>query len=308
MDILEPRTLEDYPGQEQAKLLLKPAILAHKLGKPLDNMCLSGPPGLGKSSLVQVIAREIGGECYKIDSPSIKPNNFKRIIGLVSSLRDNDILFLDEIHSLDARVEEQLYDIVENRVIYIPIGPSSTPRRLDLRQFIVAGATTRAGDMSGPLRSRFGMWINLEFYQPDELAVIALRYVRFMGLQMTEDAAMELGRRARGTVRVLRNLFDRVYDVMWINQTRSLDKYLVSNVLDKLGIDENGLNAFDHKVLRIMKDVYGNKPVGINTLAASTAEDPATIEYVVEPFLLYKGLIGRTPKGRILTENGLKVA
>lgn len=302
---LRPQMLDDYIGQEKAKQNLKVFIEAAKnRGEALDHVLLYGPPGLGKTTLAGIIANEMGADIKITSGPAIeKPGEMAAVL---NNLKDNDILFVDEIHRLNRQVEEVLYPAMEDYSIDIMIGKGATARsiRLDLPKFTLVGATTRAGLLTAPLRDRFGVMHRLEFYTPEELEAIILRSARVLQVEIDTQGAKELARRSRGTPRLANRLLKRVRDFAQVKYDGIITEEVAKFALDLLEVDKLGLDKNDRKLLLMMIDKFGGGPVGVDTLAAALGEDAGTIEDVIEPYLLQNGLIQRTPRGRIVTEAG----
>ena len=299
---LRPQCLDDYIGQEKAKKNLKIYIEAAKQRNDvLDHVLFYGPPGLGKTTLAGIIANEMGVHMKVTSGPAIeKPGEMAAIL---NNLQEGDVLFVDEIHRLNRQVEEVLYPAMEDYAIDIMIGKGATARsiRLDLPHFTLVGATTRAGMLTAPLRDRFGVVNRLEFYTDEELKVIVERSAELLGVKIDEAGAMELGKRSRGTPRLANRLLKRVRDFAQVRYDGMITYEVAQTALDLLEVDSMGLDATDRNLLETMIEKFMGRPVGLDTLAAAIGEDSGTIEDVYEPFLIQRGLIKRTPRGRALT-------
>jgi Holliday junction DNA helicase RuvB len=304
---LRPKDFANYIGQENLKLNLKLAIAAaQKRGEPLDHVLLHGPPGLGKTTMASVIAHEMGSQIRITSGPAIeRPGD---LASLLTNLQDGDILFIDEIHRLNRTVEEVLYSAMEDFKLDIMLGkgPSARSLRLDLPQFTIIGATTRTGDLSAPLRDRFGMIHRLEFYTPDEIEQIITRAASILNVKIDKPAANELAQRSRLTPRIANRLLKRVRDYADVNGDGIIDTSISYKALKLLDIDSLGLDASDRRLLSAIIDNYDGGPVGVETLAALTAEERSTIEDFYEPYLMQIGLIERTPRGRRVTHKTYK--
>lgn len=299
---LRPQVFSEYIGQERLKTNLKLAIeAAKKRGDPLDHVLLYGPPGLGKTTMATVIAREMGANIRITAGPAIE--RAADLASILTSLSDGDILFIDEIHRLGRSVEEVLYAAMEDYKLDIMIGkgPGARSVRLDLPKFTVIGATTRTGALAAPLRDRFGHIYRLEFYTPDEIARIITRSAAILGTRIDTPAAQLMSTRARLTPRIANRLLKRVRDYADVNGDGFIDEAMTQSALQLLEIDELGLDAGDRNLINRMIDMYGSNPVGLTTLAALTGDETSTIEDFYEPYLLQIGLIERTPRGRRVT-------
>ncbi len=301
---LRPQFLSEYIGQEKIRKNLKVYIDAAKLRKEsLDHVLFYGPPGLGKTTLCNIIANEMGTNLKVTSGPAIeKPGDMAAIL---NNLNEGDVLFVDEIHRLNRQVEEVLYPAMEDFVIDIVIGKDAGARsiRLDLPKFTLVGATTRAGLLTAPLRDRFGVVQKLEFYNTDELKEIVRRSATVLGVEIDESGAIEIARRSRGTPRLANRLLKRVRDFAQVKYNGVIDKSVADFALDTLDVDKLGLDNNDRMILLTIIEKFGGGPVGLNTLSAAIGEDAGTLEEVYEPYLLMNGLINRTPGGRIATEN-----
>ena len=300
---LRPQLLKDYIGQEKAKETLKIYIEAARArGEALDHVLFYGPPGLGKTTLAGIIANEMGVHMKVTSGPAIeKPGEMAAIL---NSLQEHDVLFVDEIHRLNRQVEEVLYPAMEDYAIDIMIGKGAGARsiRLNLPEFTLVGATTRAGMLTAPLRDRFGVVNRLEFYTDQELKTIILRSAKVLNVEIEEEGALELARRSRGTPRLANRLLKRVRDFAQVKYDGKITKSVADYALDLLDVDKYGLDHIDRSILLTMIEKFQGGPVGLDTLAASISEDAGTLEDVYEPYLLKNGFIQRTPRGRVVTE------
>ena len=300
---LRPQLLKDYIGQEKAKETLKIYIEAAKArGEALDHVLFYGPPGLGKTTLAGIIANEMGVHMKVTSGPAIeKPGEMAAIL---NSLQEHDVLFVDEIHRLNRQVEEVLYPAMEDYAIDIMIGKGAGARsiRLNLPEFTLVGATTRAGMLTAPLRDRFGVVNRLEFYTDQELKTIILRSAKVLNVEIEEEGALELARRSRGTPRLANRLLKRVRDFAQVKYDGRITKSVADYALDLLDADKYGLDHIDRSILLTMIEKFQGGPVGLDTLAASISEDAGTLEDVYEPYLLKNGFIQRTPRGRVVTD------
>lgn len=300
---LRPRTLDEYIGQEKAKENLRVFIKAAKMrGEALDHVLLHGPPGLGKTTLAGIIANEMGVNLRITSGPSIEKAG--DLAALLTNLQENDILFVDEIHRLDRSVEEILYPAMEDYAIDIIIGkgPSANSIRLDLPHFTLIGATTRSGQLTAPLRDRFGVTLRLELYTPDELTRIVTRSAGILGIDIEPEGAYEIASRSRGTPRIANRMLRRVRDFAQVTAGGVITKDVANDALLRLDVDRAGLDALDRRMLRSIIEAYGGGPVGLDTLAATINEESVTLEDVYEPYLLQQGYLTRTPRGRCATK------
>lgn len=299
---LRPRSLTEYIGQEKAKDNLTIYIeAARKRGEPLDHVLLSGPPGLGKTTMAGVIANEMGVNLRVTSGPAIEKQG--DLAALLSNLSEGDILFIDEIHRLHRSVEEVLYPAMEDFALDIIIGkgPSARSIRLDLPRFTLVGATTRSGQLTAPLRDRFGVLLRLELYSPDELATIVKRSAGILNIDIDENGALEIASRSRGTPRIANRLLKRVRDVAQVRHDGVITEEVARQALDRFEIDEIGLDDFDRSMLRTIIQGFGGGPVGLETIAAAVGEEAVTIEDVYEPYLMQIGFLTRTNRGRCAT-------
>lgn len=306
---LRPTTFSEYIGQERLKNNLKLAIDAVKKrndGTALDHVLLYGPPGLGKTTMANVIAHELGGNLRVTSGPAIERAG--DLASILTNLQDGDVLFIDEIHRLRRTVEEILYSAMEDYKLDIVIGkgPAARSVRLDLPHFTVIGATTRTGSLAGPLRDRFGIIHRLEYYKESEIEQIINRTANILNTKINPDATALLSTRSRLTPRIANRLFKRVRDYADVNGDGFIDKPLAEKALDMMEIDHLGLDPADRNMLELMLENYGDRPVGLTTIAALTGDEPSTVEDYYEPYLLQLGLISRTPRGRLVTEKAKK--
>jgi Holliday junction DNA helicase RuvB len=301
---LRPQALEEFVGQEAARANLKVFIEAAKgRGEALDHVLFVGPPGLGKTTLAQIMAREMGVNFRSTSGPVIAKAG--DLAALLTNLEDRDVLFIDEIHRLSPAVEEILYPAMEDYQLDLIIGegPAARSVKIDLARFTLVAATTRAGLITNPLRDRFGIPIRLNFYTVEELELIVRRGARILGMPLTDDGAVEIARRARGTPRIAGRLLRRVRDFASVAGAEKVDKKVADQALSRLEVDSLGLDQLDRRYLSMIANNFAGGPVGIETIAAGLSEPRDAIEDIIEPYLIQQGFIARTPRGRVLTAN-----
>lgn len=299
---IRPLVLDEYIGQSEVKENIHVFIKAAKMrNETLDHVLLYGPPGLGKTTLAYIIAREMGVNIKTASGPSIEKSG--DLAAILSTLEPGDVLFIDEIHRMPRYIEEILYPAMEDFTLDIIIGSEGNSRniKIDLPPFTLVGATTRAGDLSSPLRDRFGIVSKLKFYTDDELSAIVKRTSRVLKMDITDEAALELAKRSRGTPRIANRLFKRVRDFALVDKKEVIDLEVMQKALDRLKVDKGGLDEADHQLLRAIIERFNGGPVGIEALASSIGEEVSTIEDVMEPYLLQEGYLKRTTRGRCVT-------
>jgi holliday junction DNA helicase RuvB len=304
---LRPKSLTEFIGQEAARGNLRVFIEAAKArGEALDHVLFFGPPGLGKTTLAQIVAKEMGVGFRATSGPVIAKSG--DLAALLTNLDEGDVLFVDEIHRLNPAVEEVLYPAMEDRALDLMIGegPSARSVRIDLPRFTLVGATTRQGLLTTPLRDRFGIPVRLQFYTVDELELVVRRAARLLDLGITSDGAIEIARRSRGTPRIAGRLLRRVRDFANVAGVEAVDAKAADSALSRLEVDQLGLDLMDRRYLMMIADIYRGGPVGVETLAAGLSEPRDTIEEVIEPYLIQLGLIARTARGRCLNGPGWK--
>ena len=301
---LRPQSLDEFTGQADARANLKVFIEAAKArGEALDHVLFVGPPGLGKTTLAQIMAKELGVNFRSTSGPVIAKAG--DLAALLTNLEERDVLFIDEIHRLNPAVEEILYPAMEDYQLDLIIGegPAARSVKIDLAKFTLVAATTRLGLLTTPLRDRFGIPVRLNFYTVEELEQIVRRGARLMGLGMTDDGALEIARRARGTPRIAGRLLRRVRDFAEVARAEAVDQTIADEALTRLSVDKRGLDQLDTRYLTMIAHNFGGGPVGVETIAAGLSEPRDAIEDIIEPYLIQQGLIQRTPRGRLLTAN-----
>ena len=299
---IRPLVLDEYIGQSEVKENIHVFIEAAKMrNETLDHVLLYGPPGLGKTTLAYIIAREMGVNIKTASGPSIEKSG--DLAAILSTLEPGEVLFIDDIHRMPRYIEEILYPAMEDFTLDIIIGSEGNSRniKIDLPPFTLVGATTRAGDLSSPLRDRFGIVSKLKFYTDDELSAIVKRTSRVLKMDITDEAALELAKRSRGTPRIANRLFKRVRDFALVDKKEVIDLEVMKKALDRLKVDKGGLDEADHQLLRAIIERFNGGPVGIEALASSIGEEVSTIEDVMEPYLLQEGYLKRTSRGRCVT-------
>lgn len=304
---LRPRLLQEYIGQTQVKDNLSIFIKAAAArNEALDHVLLFGPPGLGKTTLANIIANELNVNIRVTSGPAIERQG--DLAAILTNLGDNDVLFIDEIHRLSKTVEEILYSAMEDFALDIIIGkgPSARSVRLDLPKFTLIGATTRLGAIAAPLRDRFGVQCRLEFYKPEELCFIVTRAAEILGAKINKEGAAEIARRSRGTPRIANRLLKRVRDFAQVMEADVITKQVADEALSRLEVDRFGFDRNDRRILSTIVKTFGGGPVGLETIAAAISEEPATIEDVIEPYLMQLGMLQRTPRGRMATREAYR--
>ncbi len=304
---LRPLSLDEFIGQKPLRDNLSVFVNAARArGEPMDHVLLFGPPGLGKTTLAQIVAKELGVGFRATSGPVIAKSG--DLAAILTNLQANDVLFIDEIHRLNAAVEEILYPAMEDRKLDLIIGEGAGARsvQIDLAPFTLVGATTRSGLLTNPLRDRFGIPLRLEFYNAQELALIVARTARLLGMPLSEEGALEIAKRSRGTPRIAGRLTRRVRDFFHASDLAQASSELVDEALARLDVDKSGLDSMDRKYMSCIADNYGGGPVGVETIAAALSEQRDMIEDVIEPYLMQRGLVQRTPRGRMISLKGFE--
>lgn len=302
-NVLRPQKFEDFPGQDSVKEKLRVFVQAAKLrGEPLDHVLLSGPPGLGKTTLAQILAQEMGVDCKVTSAPALDKKG--DLAAILTSLQPNSFLFIDEIHRLSRVVEEYLYSAMEDFYLDIVTGEGLSARsmKFQLAPFTLVGATTRSGLLNAPFRDRFGIAERLQFYDKASLTQILIRSAKILNIEATREGLEELAKRSRGTPRITNRLLKRVRDYAQVSGNGKIDRDIAIYALDQLGVDSLGLDGMDRKLLSLIDSRFQGGPVGVETLSAALAEEVETIEEVYEPFLIQEGLLLKTPRGRMISQ------